>query len=135
MNHPQNEAAVMDSWRRCAQAGLRPDSGETLYPLPPQALQELAERHRSVISAFERCASPAAASLPRASAFLLMDGRGVLLKKNTRPSALSDVRTGVLLRGDPRWDQRRRAVPPNEGAGLDGSAEELLLPSGRMCPL
>ena len=81
MNHPQNETAVMDSWRRCAQAGLPPDVGETLYPLPPQALRELVEKHHPAISAFERCAFPTAASLPKASAFLLMDEHGILLKK------------------------------------------------------
>ena len=97
MNHTQNEAAVMDSWRRCAQAGLPPDAMETLYPLPPQALRELVEKRHPAISAFERCAFPAAASLPKVSAFLLMDKHGVLLKKNTRSSALSDVPTGVLL--------------------------------------
>lgn len=90
MNHSQNESAVMDSWRRCVQAGLSPDAGETLYPLPPQALQELIERYRPVISAFECCAF-SAASLPKASAFLLMDGNGMFLKKNTRSSALSDA--------------------------------------------
>lgn len=88
MNRSQNEADVMESWRRCAQAGLQPDSGNELYPLPPQALQELYERHRSVISAFERCVSPVAACLPKASAFLLMDGQGILLKKNTQCSIL-----------------------------------------------
>lgn len=91
MNRPQNEAAVMESWRRCAQAGLPPDAGEALYPLPPQALRELVERYRPPISAFERCAFPAAASLPKASSFLLMDGNGVLLKKNTRSSAVWDA--------------------------------------------
>lgn len=98
MNHSQNEAAVMDSWRRCAQAGLPPDSEGALYPLPPQALQELVEKNQPAVSAFERCAAHAAADLPRSSAFLLMDRRGILFKKNTRPSALSDDRSGVLLR-------------------------------------
>lgn len=135
MNHSQNEAAVMDSWRRCAQAGLPPDSGETLYPLSPQALQELAEKNRPAISAFERCAAPAAAGLPRSSAFLLLNGHGILFKKNTRSSALSDDRSGVLLRGGPRGDQRRRTVHQNQGGGLDGSPAELLLPFDRMCPL
>lgn len=91
MNHTQNEAAVMDSWRRCAQAGLPPDAGEALYPLPSQALREVVEQHHSVISAFESCAFPSAAGLPKASAFLLMDKRGVLLKKNTRSSALPNA--------------------------------------------
>lgn len=135
MNHPKNEIAVMDSWRRCAQAGLPPDAGESLYPLPPQALRELIEKYRPAISAFERCAFPAADSLPKASAFLLMDEHGVLLKKNTRSSALSDARTGVLLRGGPCGDQRRRAVHHNQGTVLDRSAAELLLPFDRMCPL
>lgn len=84
MNRMQNEADVMESWRRCAQAGLPPDSGNNLYPLSPQALQELCESHRSLISVFERCVSPSAACLPKASAFLLMDHRGILLKKNTQ---------------------------------------------------
>ena len=83
MNHAQNEAAVMDSWRRCAQAGLPPEAGEALYPLSSQALREVAEKHRSVISAFESCVSSSAVSLPKTSAFLLMDKHGVLLKKNT----------------------------------------------------
>lgn len=83
MNHAQNEAAVMDSWRRCAQAGLPPEASEALYPLPSQALREVAEKHRSVISAFESSVFFAAASLPKTSAFLLMDKHGVLLKKNT----------------------------------------------------
>lgn len=135
MNHSQNEAAVMDSWRRCAQAGLPPDAEETLYPLPPQALRELLERHHPAISAFERCAFPAAASLPKASAFLLMDGNGVLLKKNTRSSPLSNVQTGILLRGDPCGDQRRRTVHQNQRTSLDGSATELLRPFDRMRPL
>lgn len=88
MNCLQNEADVMESWRRCAQAGLPPEAGNELYPLSPQALQELCERRRFVISTFERCASPAAACLPKTSAFLLMDGQGILLKKNTRYSIL-----------------------------------------------
>lgn len=88
MNRLQNEAVIMESWRRCAQAGLPPDSGNTLYPLSSQALQELYEKHRSVISAFERCTSPVAACLPKASAFLLMDGQGILLKKNTQYPAV-----------------------------------------------
>ena len=88
MNRLENEAAVMESWRRCAQMGLPPDSGNALYPLPPQAVQELCERHRPVISAFERCVSPVACCLPKASAFLLTEGRGVLLKKNTRNPAI-----------------------------------------------
>lgn len=88
MNRLQNEAAVMDSWRRCAQAGLPPDSGNMLYPLSPQALQKLCAKHQSVISAFERCASPVAASLPKSSAFLLIDNHGILLKKNTQYSAV-----------------------------------------------
>lgn len=83
MDHAQNEIAVMDSWRRCAQAGLPLDAGEALYPLSPQALREVVEKHRSVISAFEDCAFPAAANLPKTSSFLLMDKHGVLLKKNT----------------------------------------------------
>lgn len=88
MNHLQNEADVMESWRRCAQAGLPPDSGNNLYPLSSQALQELCEEHWSVISAFERCVSPSASRLPKSSSFLLMDGQGVLLKKNTQCSGV-----------------------------------------------
>lgn len=88
MNRLQNEADVMESWRRCAQAGLPLDSGNKLYPLSSQALQELCERHRSVISAFERCVSPAASCLPKTSAFLLMDDQGILLKKNPQFSGV-----------------------------------------------
>lgn len=135
MNQSQNEAAIMDSWRRCAQTGLPPDSQETLYPLPPQALQELIAENQPAISAFERCAAPAAVSLPKSSAFLLMDGHGVLLKKNTRPSAIPDDRTRVLLCGGACGNQRRRTVHPDQGAGLDGPAAELLLPFDRMHPL
>ena len=82
MKNSENESIVLDSWRRCAQAGLRPDSPRQLYPLPVQQLGELREKSQNSISAFEHCAVPAAASLPKASAFLLVNEQGILLKKN-----------------------------------------------------
>lgn len=82
MNHSQNEANVMESWRRCAQAGLPMDSENALYPLSPQALQELYKKRQSIIASFERCVSPIITCLPKSSALLLTDVQGILLKKN-----------------------------------------------------
>ena len=82
MIHPKNEAAVMDSWRRCTQAGLPPDP-TSLYPLASHTLEGLREKYQRIISVFEHAASSTAASLPRSSSFLLLDGQGTLLKKNT----------------------------------------------------
>lgn len=83
MKNSRNEWIVLDSWRRCAQAGLLPDSTRQLYPLSDQQLKTLCEQSHNDISAFESCAVPAAASLPKASAFLLVSQQGILLKKNT----------------------------------------------------
>lgn len=81
MKNSRNERIVLDSWRRCAQAGLSPDSTRQLYPLSDQQLKTLCEQSHNDISAFESCAVPAAASLPKASAFLLVSQQGILLKK------------------------------------------------------
>ena len=83
MKNSQNERIVLDSWRRCAQAGLSPDSTQQLYPISDQQLKTLCEQSHNDISAFEYCVVPAAASLPKASAFLLVSQQGILLKKNT----------------------------------------------------
>ena len=93
MKNSRNERIVLDSWRRCAQAGLSPDSTRQLYPLSDQQLKTLCEQSHNDISAFESCAVPAAASLPKASAFLLVSQQGILLKKylNFRFSGFSDL--------------------------------------------
>lgn len=92
MKNSRNERIVLDSWRRCAQAGLLPDSIRQLNPLSDQQLKTLCEQSHNDISAFESCAVPAA-SLPKASAFLLVSQQGILLKKylNFRFSGFSDL--------------------------------------------
>lgn len=81
MKKSQNELIVLESWRRCAQAGLAPDSTQQLYPLSAQQLGRLCEESRNDISAFERCVTPVASDLPKSSAFLLVNAQGILLKK------------------------------------------------------
>ena len=66
MKNSRNERIVLDSWRRCAQAGLSPDSTRQLYPLSDQQLKTLCEQSHNDISAF-----------------LLVSQQGILLKKNT----------------------------------------------------
>lgn len=130
MKHTQNDSVIMESWRRCAQAGISPDSEERLYPLMPQALRERCEELRPAISAFERCLSGVSASLPGAASVLLLDGQGVLLKKNTLQQAIPADQAGLLFRGDTCGDQRGRAVHPDRGVGLDSAPAKLLHPAG-----
>lgn len=83
MKNLRNELIVLDSWRRCVQAGLRPDSAQQLYPLSAQQLKKQCEESRGDISAFEYCAVAATGDLPKSSAFLLVNEQGILLKKNS----------------------------------------------------
>ncbi len=79
MERKWNEATILESWRRCVRAGLRPDSTEKCYPLSEEELRWLIEAHRAETEAFQSVADDC--RLPRDTAFLLVDPKGTLLKK------------------------------------------------------